>query len=304
MAQLRDIVPEYQDYLENGMTKEEIIAISKERLQVLREKEQTAQQQIVIEAPQPYGQAKASHDELTMYAVIIFPIVALVVIGLLYKVLKRKNNDLTVLSFLKYLLLGALYILIFIILASVFAKLQNIDFAFYIGGNIFILFAAYVQYTLKDFIRSVAVILFFAFGSTTGTTEFQDSSPVEYFIVYFIEAFLLINITTALFSFVKKIFSTIETTVSAHEKKLVLLKLVGLVKYLFIFSYFVLGVCMVLFPPGFYKAGYGQQKFNFILNTDKIDIYFFAYEVVSYMLIGFLTYFIYTKLACQKKEKN
>lgn len=226
---------------------------------------------------------------------------------MLYKLLKHKNNNLSPFSFLGNLFLGFLYILIFMAISWIFSKYSQIDAASYIGEQIFILFAAYTQYTSKDFFRSVFILSIFSFLGLYGVVdnvENMEQVILIHFLKDFVESFLLINITTFLFVLLRNTIFKID--ISKYLNNTIQFKnafsvFVKSIKFILIFIYFALGILMVLFPPSLHLKGFYQSKFNFILNTEKVDIYFFSYEVVSYLLIGFLMYFIYTKLL-QKKE--
>ena len=69
---------------------------------------------------------------------------------------------------------------------------------------------------------------------------------------------------------------------------------------IFAFLYVFLGLLIVLFPPQFKHLPY-ENKFKFFINVDKVDFYFFAYEVISYLLIGSVVYFLFFKGVCCAK---
>lgn len=54
------------------------------------------------------------------------------------------------------------------------------------------------------------------------------------------------------------------------------------------------GFLIVLFPPQFKHLSY-ENKFRFFAFIDKVDFYFFMYEIISYLLIGALIYLFYFK---------
>lgn len=60
------------------------------------------------------------------------------------------------------------------------------------------------------------------------------------------------------------------------------------------YLYALLGVFIVIFPPKFQYKSY-ESKFGFFINLDKIDFYFFLYEIISYLLVGGIMYFVFYK---------
>lgn len=62
----------------------------------------------------------------------------------------------------------------------------------------------------------------------------------------------------------------------------------------FSWVYVVLGLLIVLYPPQYKRLSY-ESKFCFFAYIDKIDFYFFTYEVISYILIGSVVYFLFFK---------
>lgn len=62
--------------------------------------------------------------------------------------------------------------------------------------------------------------------------------------------------------------------------------------------YFILGILLILFPPQYYTKDiyykmYG--KFQFILQSKSVDIYFILFEFFSYIFIGLMFYFLFIK---------
>lgn len=58
--------------------------------------------------------------------------------------------------------------------------------------------------------------------------------------------------------------------------------------------YVALGFLIVLFPPKFHYKSY-ESKFDFFMSIQKVDFYFFMYEVISYLLIGLIVYLFFFK---------
>jgi len=62
--------------------------------------------------------------------------------------------------------------------------------------------------------------------------------------------------------------------------------------------YFTIGILLVLFPPQYYTKDiyykiYG--KFEFILQSKSVDIYFILFEFFSYIFIGLIFYFLFIR---------
>jgi len=68
------------------------------------------------------------------------------------------------------------------------------------------------------------------------------------------------------------------------------------------YIYALLGIFIVIFPPKFQYKSY-ESKFGFFLSIDKIDFYFFIYEIISYMLIGFIFYFLFVHNKHNSEDK-
>ena len=63
-------------------------------------------------------------------------------------------------------------------------------------------------------------------------------------------------------------------------------------------TYFILGLFLILFPPQYYTKEiyykiYG--KFEFILQSKSVDIYFILFEFISYIFIGIVFYFLFIR---------
>lgn len=71
-----------------------------------------------------------------------------------------------------------------------------------------------------------------------------------------------------------------------------------LLKPIFLSLYFLLGLLIVLFPPIFKNTN--KVNFSFIGFTNKIDIYFFTYEIISYLLLGGILYFAHKTLISKR----
>lgn len=62
--------------------------------------------------------------------------------------------------------------------------------------------------------------------------------------------------------------------------------------------YFSIGIMIVMFPPQYYQKEFYYEmygRFNFILNTQSIDIYFISFELMSYLAMGFVFYYSFLR---------
>lgn len=60
--------------------------------------------------------------------------------------------------------------------------------------------------------------------------------------------------------------------------------------------YMLFAILIVLFPPQYYPKQYMYDKFgkfNFILNSNAVDIYYFIYELIAFLFIGAIYYFLF-----------
>lgn len=64
--------------------------------------------------------------------------------------------------------------------------------------------------------------------------------------------------------------------------------------------YTAIGIIMFLFPPKYHYRSY-ESKFGFFMSIDRVDFYFYIYEILSYILIGSVIYLLFFK---NKKEHN
>lgn len=69
------------------------------------------------------------------------------------------------------------------------------------------------------------------------------------------------------------------------------------------YIYAIFGVCIVIFPPKFQYKSY-ESKFGFFMSIDKIDFYFFLYEIISYLLIGGIMYLVFYKNKTFTKDEH
>lgn len=63
---------------------------------------------------------------------------------------------------------------------------------------------------------------------------------------------------------------------------------------LLLYVYAVIGIFIVMFPPKLQYKSY-ESKFSFFLSIDKVDFYFFLYEVMSFILVGGIMYIVFYK---------
>ena len=71
--------------------------------------------------------------------------------------------------------------------------------------------------------------------------------------------------------------------------------------------YFSIGLFVILFPPQYYtKEVYYKiyGKFEFILQSKSIDIYFILFELISYIFIGIVFYFLFIRKNINLTNKN
>lgn len=71
---------------------------------------------------------------------------------------------------------------------------------------------------------------------------------------------------------------------------------------IFSWVYIAFGLLIVIYPPKLKHLSY-QGKFSFFTDVDQIDFYYFAYEVISYILIGSVIYFLFFKEGRNKKRQ-
>lgn len=187
------------------------------------------------------------------------------------------------------------YVVIFVFVSVLLAIAIGQEPAFFAGENILFLLAAYFQYTLKDFFRSLAITAALSFFFTYSSINQLNNILFIEFLKCFYPSLIIINITSFIYISIDKIFVIIKKQELIYNMKLTRMN----IYYIFASFYSLLGLLMVLFPPRFKYREY-ENKFVFFGNINKIDLSFFLYEIISYIFIGSIIYFLFFRSIFRK----